>query len=72
MSPDTETAAMDLFRSPGIQPTPVPLFSSGLAWTRRYGNVRNVRDDANPTAANDADALPAPGVDQDFEEYFFE
>ncbi|MGY3266379.1 hypothetical protein [Lysobacter sp. HA35] len=63
---------MDLFRSPGIQPPPVPLFSSGLAWTRRYGHVRALHDGTSPDPANDADALPAPSVDQEFEEYFFE
>lgn len=63
---------MDLFRSPGIQPPPVPVFSSGLAWSRRYGSVRTVQDDAHRMAANEDATLPAPAVDQEFEEYFFE
>lgn len=67
--PDTETDAMDLFRSPGIAPPPLPNFTSGLAWARRYGHVRHLRE-PDVGAANEDDA--PQGVDQDFEEYDFE
>ena len=67
--PDTETDAMDLFRSPGIAPPPLPIFASRLAWSRRYGHVRHLRE-PDVAAANEDDA--PQGVDQDFEEYDFE
>ncbi|WP_162823862.1 hypothetical protein [Lysobacter sp. TY2-98] len=62
---------MELFRAPGIEPQSLSVLHFGTRGSRRYGYLRALREPDAP-AANDADALPAPSVDQEFEEYFFE
>lgn len=59
---------MELFRSPGIAPQPLPALAFGTPWSRRYGHVRVLRE---PDAAAN-DEVPVAAVDQDFEEYDFE